>query len=65
MSNGDRYIPKYPLVVELDGTHPVVYSANGSHGLWASPGFIEIKLQLISFYKIFGVLVIRKFKAAL
>lgn len=33
----ERYEPKYPPTVELIGTHPVVYSANGSHGLWGSP----------------------------
>lgn len=32
-----RYEPQYPPTVELMGTHPVVYSANGSHGLWGSP----------------------------
>ncbi|XP_059352054.1 uncharacterized protein LOC130688756 [Daphnia carinata] len=32
-----RYEPRYPPTVELMGTHPIVYSANGSHGLWGSP----------------------------
>ena len=30
--------PKYPQVLKMDGTHPVVYAALGSHGLWAGPG---------------------------
>ena len=35
----NRYKPDYPLLVEMfNGTHPIVYSANGSHGLWALPG---------------------------
>ena len=30
--------PTFPESVLMAGTHPVVYSANGSHGLWAAPG---------------------------
>ena len=50
-----RYEPNYPPTVELIGTHPVVYSANGSHGLWGSPGqkFMLIPLVLIGCLLIF------------
>ena len=30
--------PSFPETLHVAGTHPIVYSANGSHGLWASPG---------------------------
>jgi len=30
--------PDFPDVLHLAGTHPVMFSANGSHGLWATPG---------------------------
>ena len=31
----------YPQkVVMINGTHPELFSANGSHGTWASPGEI-------------------------
>ena len=28
----------YPKIVNLNGNHPILYSALGSHGLWSSPG---------------------------
>ena len=41
--------PTFPATVQMAGTHPVVYSANGSHGLWAAPGsffpFIKINFE--------------------
>lgn len=43
-----RYEPQYPPTVELIGTHPVVYSANGSHGLWGSPGLAKCQLTTTS-----------------
>jgi len=30
--------PNFPDLLHLSGTHPVMFSANGSHGLWATPG---------------------------
>lgn len=30
--------PNYPRTVQLTGSHPVLYAAQGSHGLWGSPG---------------------------
>lgn len=30
--------PKYPSIIKMEGTHPVLYAALGSHGLWGSPG---------------------------
>ena len=30
--------PKYPHVIKMDGSHPILYAAKGSHGLWGSPG---------------------------
>lgn len=34
--------PKFPEVVHLteDGSHPVLFAAKGSHGLWTAPGQI-------------------------
>lgn len=29
---------KFPPIVRLSGGHPVLFSAYGSHGLWAAPG---------------------------
>ena len=29
---------KFPSTIKLKGTHPVVFSALGSHGLWGGPG---------------------------
>ncbi|KAJ8958291.1 hypothetical protein NQ318_017437 [Aromia moschata] len=31
-------VPKFPQIVRSQGGHPVLFSAYGSHGLWASPG---------------------------
>ncbi|XP_023022410.2 uncharacterized protein isoform X1 [Leptinotarsa decemlineata] len=31
-------VPKFPQIVRTQGSHPVVFSAYGSHGLWSSPG---------------------------
>ncbi|KAK4012057.1 hypothetical protein OUZ56_021158 [Daphnia magna] len=28
----------FPTVLHVSGKHPVLYSANGSHGIWAGPG---------------------------
>ena len=30
--------PNFPPVLQVSGKHPIMYSANGSHGLWAAPG---------------------------
>ncbi|XP_047483296.1 uncharacterized protein LOC125035144 isoform X2 [Penaeus chinensis] len=30
--------PEYPKRVRVESSHPVLYSARGSHGLWAAPG---------------------------
>lgn len=30
--------PKFPPVVRLQMDHPVLFAANGSHGLWGAPG---------------------------
>lgn len=30
--------PEYPKIVRVESSHPVLYSALGSHGLWAAPG---------------------------
>ena len=36
---GPMMSPQYPDVVKLEkGTHPVLYSALGSHGLWGASG---------------------------
>ncbi|CAH1154745.1 unnamed protein product [Phaedon cochleariae] len=34
-------VPKFPQIVRTQGQHPVVFSANGSHGLWSAPGNID------------------------
>ncbi|KAG5892843.1 hypothetical protein JTB14_032436 [Gonioctena quinquepunctata] len=31
-------VPKYPNIVRTQGEHPVLFAAQGSHGLWSSPG---------------------------
>ncbi|CAH1111590.1 unnamed protein product [Psylliodes chrysocephalus] len=31
-------IPKFPPILYNQGDHPVIFSANGSHGMWAIPG---------------------------
>ncbi|CAH1971012.1 unnamed protein product [Acanthoscelides obtectus] len=31
-------LPKVPPILKTQGGHPVIFSATGSHGLWASPG---------------------------
>lgn len=33
--------PVYPRTIQLTGSHPVLYSARGSHGLWGSEGVHE------------------------
>ncbi|XP_039282624.1 LOW QUALITY PROTEIN: putative vacuolar protein sorting-associated protein TDA6 [Nilaparvata lugens] len=34
-----RYRPQFPKTVNLiQGSHPVLFAAKGSHGLWATPG---------------------------
>ena len=38
----------YPPVLALSGKHPVLYSANGSHGLWAAPGITPFVIKRIS-----------------
>lgn len=30
--------PKFPPLVRMSGGHPVLFSAQGSHGLWSAPG---------------------------
>ncbi|CAG9860992.1 unnamed protein product [Phyllotreta striolata] len=30
--------PKFPKIVRTQGDHPVLFSANGSHGLWSTAG---------------------------
>ncbi|KAJ8971554.1 hypothetical protein NQ317_011518 [Molorchus minor] len=35
---GVAQVPKFPQIVRSQGGHPVLFSAYGSHGLWASPG---------------------------
>ncbi|KAB7507610.1 Vacuolar protein sorting-associated protein 62 [Armadillidium nasatum] len=40
--------PKYPPIIKVDGTHPVLYAALGSHGLWGSPVII-LKYKSITF----------------
>lgn len=30
--------PKYPQIVRMQGGHPVLFAARGSHGLWSAPG---------------------------
>ncbi|KAG0701666.1 hypothetical protein GWK47_025264 [Chionoecetes opilio] len=33
--------PVYPKIIQLTGSHPILYSAKGSHGLWGAEGNIE------------------------
>ncbi|XP_056642068.1 uncharacterized protein LOC130448642 [Diorhabda sublineata] len=33
--------PKFPEIIRTQGEHPIVFSANGSHGMWATPGIQE------------------------
>lgn len=35
---GVNQVPKFPEILRTQGDHPVVFSAQGSHGLWASAG---------------------------
>ena len=30
--------PVYPKTIELSESHPILYSAKGSHGLWGAEG---------------------------
>ncbi|XP_042232038.1 uncharacterized protein LOC121872958 isoform X2 [Homarus americanus] len=36
--DGIAMSPNYPRTVQLTGSHPVLYAARGSHGLWGAPG---------------------------
>lgn len=45
MRKGVAQVPNFPEILRTQGHHPIVFSANGSHGLWASPGeydFIKV-----------------------
>ena len=33
------FLTAFPLQVSLENGHPAVFSANGSHGVWAEEGF--------------------------
>lgn len=35
---GVHQVPKFPEILRTQGEHPVVFSAKGSHGLWAAAG---------------------------
>ncbi|XP_045618082.1 uncharacterized protein [Procambarus clarkii] len=35
---GINMSPIYPQTVQLTGFHPILYAAQGSHGLWGAPG---------------------------
>jgi hypothetical protein len=48
---GITYPVEYPEQIQLvEGTHPEVFSANGSHGTWGGPGnsIIHTKIMLLS-----------------
>ncbi|KAH1022520.1 putative vacuolar protein sorting-associated protein TDA6 [Dendroctonus ponderosae] len=35
---GVAQVPSYPEFIRLQGGHPVLFAAEGSHGLWSTPG---------------------------
>ncbi|XP_066138662.1 uncharacterized protein [Euwallacea fornicatus] len=35
---GVAQVPSFPEFIRLQGGHPVVFAAEGSHGLWSTPG---------------------------
>ena len=53
-NDGERRPVEYPPTVHLvEETHPEIFSANGSHGFWASPGKICLKKEttfLLEYY---------------